>query len=95
MKKILSMLSLVALMGIAATAEALEDAGLETTGMHRDALRRIGVYTGSGGCAQDWTEEQYRFYYEGRQKQCSVYVIPTSTPGTLASEVSMRFGFRG
>ena len=33
--------------------------------------------------------------YEGRQKQCSVYVIPTSTPGTLASEVSMRFGFRG
>ena len=63
--------------------------------MNRDELRRIGVYTGSGGCAQDWTEEQYRFYYEGRQKQCSVYVIPTSTPGTLASEVSMRFGFRG
>ena len=53
------------------------------------------MYTGSGGCAQDWTEEQYRFYYEGRQKQCSVYVIPTSTPGTLASEISMRFGFRG
>ena len=50
------------------------------------------MYTGSGGCAQDWTEEQYRFYYEGRQKQCSVYVIPTSTPGTLASEISMRFG---
>ena len=44
---------------------------------------------------QDWTEEQYRFYYEGRQKQCSVYVIPTSTPGTLSSEISMRFGFRG
>ena len=60
--------------------------------MDRDRLRRIGVYTGSGGCAQDWTEEQYRFYYEGRQKQCSVYVIPTSTPGTLASEISMRFG---
>ena len=24
-----------------------------------------------------------------------MYVIPTSTPGTLASEISMRFGFRG
>jgi 3-oxoacyl-[acyl-carrier-protein] synthase II len=88
-------ISRAALMAIAATAEAVEDAGLEPKAMNRDQLRRIGVYTGSGGCAQDWTEEQYRFYYEGRQKQCSVYVIPTSTPGTLASEVSMRFGFRG
>lgn len=88
-------ISRAALMGIAATSEALEDAGLDTARMNRDQLRRIGVYTGSGGCAQDWTEEQYRFYYEGRQKQCSVYVIPTSTPGTLASEISMRFGLRG
>ena len=88
-------ISRAALMGIAATSEALLDAGLDTKAMNRDQLRRIGVYTGSGGCAQDWTEEQYRFYYEGRQKQCSVYVIPTSTPGTLASEISMRFGLRG
>ena len=28
-------------------------------------------------------------------KQCSVYTIPTGTIGTLASEISMRFGFRG
>src|SRR5207302_8963417 len=40
-------------------------------------------------------EEQYRLYYSGHQKQCSVYTIPTGTIGTLASEVSMRFGFRG
>ncbi len=88
-------ISRAALMGIAASSEALLDAGLDPKAMNRDKLRRIGVYTGSGGCAQDWTEEQYRFYYEGRQKQCSVYVIPTSTPGTLASEISMRFGLRG
>ena len=31
----------------------------------------------------------------GKWRQCSVYVVPTSTIGTLASEVSMRFGFRG
>jgi 3-oxoacyl-[acyl-carrier-protein] synthase II len=88
-------ISRAALLGIAAASEALEDAGLAVERMNRDKLRQIGVYTGSGGCAQDWTEEQYRFYYEGRQKQCSVYVIPTSTPGTLASEISMRFGLRG
>jgi len=53
------------------------------------------VIVGSGGGSQDFTEEQYRLYYTGHQKQCSVYTIPTSTIGTLASEVSMRFGFRG
>jgi 3-oxoacyl-[acyl-carrier-protein] synthase II len=88
-------ISRAALLGIAATDEALSDAGMDTAGMDRDRLRRIGVYVGSGGCAQDWTEEQYRFYYAGQQKQCSVYVIPTSTPGTLASEISMWFGLRG
>ena len=82
-------------LAVAATAEALSDAALDVSRMSRDELRGIGVIVGSGGASQDFTEEQYRLYYEGKQKQCSVYVIPTSTPGTLASEVSMRFGFRG
>jgi 3-oxoacyl-[acyl-carrier-protein] synthase II len=53
------------------------------------------VVVGSGGGSQEFTEEQYRLYHTGQWRQCSVYVVPTSTPGTLASEVSMRFGFRG
>ncbi len=79
----------------AAVDEALADAQLDTAAMDREELRSIGVIAGSGGGSQDFTEEQYRLYYEGKQKQCSVYVIPTSTIGTLASEVSMRFGLRG
>jgi len=79
----------------ASVAEALEDAGLDAGAMSRDELRGIGVIVGSGGGSQDFTEEQYRLYYTGHQKQCSVYTIPTGTIGTLASEVSMRFGFRG
>jgi 3-oxoacyl-[acyl-carrier-protein] synthase II len=79
----------------AAVAEALCDAGVDVRGMTRDQLRGIGVIVGSGGGSQDFTEEQYRLYYAGLLKQCSVYTIPTSTIGTLASEVSMRFGFRG
>src|SRR5215468_6614060 len=82
-------------MAVASVSEALEDAGLEAEAMSRDQLRGIGVIVGSGGGSQDFTEEQYRLYYSGKQKQCSVYTIPTSTIGTLASEVSMRFGFRG
>jgi len=82
-------------MAAASVAEALEDAGLATRSMNREELRGIGVIVGSGGGSQDFTEEQYRLYYTGKQKQCSVYTIPTGTIGTLASEVSMRFGFRG
>lgn len=82
-------------LAIAAAEEALADAGLEPTRLGRDELRRIGVLIGSGGGAGEFAEEQYRLYYTGKQKQCSVYVIPSSTIGTLASEVSMRFGFRG
>src|SRR5579885_3671387 len=76
-------------------AAPLADAQLEPKSMTRDELRGIGVIVGPGGGSQDFTEEQYRLYYTGHQKQCSVYTIPTGTIGTLASEVSMRFGFRG
>jgi 3-oxoacyl-[acyl-carrier-protein] synthase II len=82
-------------LGIAAVREALADAGIDSGSMTRDELREIGVIVGSGGGSQEFTEEQYRLYYTGHQRQCSVYTIPTSTIGTLASEVSMRFGFRG
>ncbi|MDX1979916.1 MAG: beta-ketoacyl-[acyl-carrier-protein] synthase family protein [Bryobacteraceae bacterium] len=82
-------------LAIAATTEALADSGIDTAALSRDQLRKIGVIVGTGGAAQEFTEEQYRLYYTGLQKQCSVYVIPSSTPGTLASEISMRFGFRG
>jgi 3-oxoacyl-[acyl-carrier-protein] synthase II len=82
-------------LAIAAAKEALEDAGLDPSSMHRDELRGIGVMLGSGGGALEFTEEQYRLWHEGNWRQCSVYVVPSSTIGTLASEISMRFGFRG
>jgi 3-oxoacyl-[acyl-carrier-protein] synthase II len=82
-------------LAVASVTEALADAGLNAGAMTRDELRGIGVIVGSGGGSQDFTEEQYRLFYTGHLKQCSVYTIPTSTIGTLASEVSMRFGFRG
>jgi 3-oxoacyl-[acyl-carrier-protein] synthase II len=82
-------------LGCAAAREALEDAGIEPANMTREQLRTIGVIIGSGGGSADFSEQQYRLYYSGLEKQCSVYTIPTSTIGTLASEISMRFGFRG
>ena len=79
----------------AAASEALADAGVEPRTLTRPQLQEIGVLVGSGGGSQEFTEEQYRLYHSGQWRQCSVYVIPTSTIGTLASEISMRFGFRG
>jgi 3-oxoacyl-[acyl-carrier-protein] synthase II len=82
-------------LAIAAVEEAVKSAGIDTAALSRDELRGIGVILGSGGGSQEFTEEQYRLYHTGHWRQCSVYVVPTSTIGTLASEVSMRFGFRG
>ncbi len=82
-------------LGVAAAKESLMDAGIEPEKMSRAEQRSIGVLIGSGGGSQEFTEEQYRLFYSGREKQCSVYSVPTSTIGTLASEISMRFGFRG
>src|ERR1017187_3411449 len=60
----------------ASVAEAVADAGLDVKAMSRDELRGIGVIVGSGGGSMDFTEEQYRLYYAGLIKQCSVYTIP-------------------
>ena len=79
----------------AAAGEALDDAGLSPQAMSLEELRGVAVIVGSGGGSQVFTEEQYRKYFENRVKQVSVYTIPTSTIGTLSSEVSMAFGFRG
>lgn len=50
-------------MAIAASTEALEGAGMDSAylaSMTIDQRREIGVLLGTGGGAQDFTEEQYR-----------------------------------
>ena len=57
--------------------------------------REIGVVLGTGGGAQDFSEENYRLYFQGKAKQASIFSIPSGTMGTMSSEISMRFGLRG
>ena len=80
---------------IAASTEAVADAGLEPKSMTLDEQREIGIILGSGGGAQEFSEEQYRLWHSGQVKQVSLFCIPSGTMGTLSSEVQMRFGFRG
>src|SRR5579871_4215995 len=82
-------------LAVAASDEAIKDAGLNPGAMTMDEKREIGVILGTGGGAQEFSEEQYRLWHSGNIKQVSLFCIPSGTMGTLPSEVSMRFGFRG
>ena len=87
--------SRVAPLLVAAAGEALADAALDTQRLSLEERRGIGVLVGSGGGALEFVERQFSLYYSGRDRRCSVYTIPSATHGTLASEISMRFGLRG
>ncbi len=82
-------------LAIAASTEALKDAGIDPQKLSLHEQREIGVVLGSGGGAQEFSELQYHLYYTGKVKSVSLFTIPSGTMGTMSSEVAMRFGFRG
>jgi 3-oxoacyl-[acyl-carrier-protein] synthase II len=82
-------------LAIAASFEAIQDAGLNPANMTMEEKREIGVILGTGGGAQEFSESQYKLWHTGHIKQVSVFCIPSGTMGTIPSEISMRFGFRG
>jgi 3-oxoacyl-[acyl-carrier-protein] synthase II len=82
-------------MAIAASTEALEDAGIDPTRLSLDERREFGVVLGTGGGAIEFTERMYHLYYTNQTKKASVYAIASGTIGTLSSEISMQFGLRG
>ncbi len=87
--------SRAAALAIAASRQALEDAKLNPELLTVDERRRISVVLGSGGGGLEFTERQYAHWYRGEPKKASVYTIPTSTIGTLSSEISMAFRLHG
>ncbi|HLJ91339.1 MAG TPA: beta-ketoacyl-[acyl-carrier-protein] synthase family protein [Candidatus Angelobacter sp.] len=82
-------------LSIAASSEALTDAGIDPQRLSMEEKREIGVVLGTGGGAQEFSELQYQLYYTGKAKQISLFSVPSGTMGTISSEISMRFGFRG
>src|SRR4029078_10570386 len=80
---------------IAAATEALADSGWEPGTMSMADKRETAVILGTGGGAQEFSEAKYRLWLTGNVKQVSIFTIPSGTMGTMSSEVSMRFGFRG
>src|SRR5438105_5480348 len=80
---------------LAATTEAVTDSGLDFASMSMDDKREIGIILGTGAGAQEISEQMYRLWHSGKEKQVSLFCIPSGTMGTIPSEISMRFGFRG
>jgi 3-oxoacyl-[acyl-carrier-protein] synthase II len=87
--------SRAAALAIVAARQALEDARINPEVLSIEERRRIGVVLGSGGGGLEFTERQYEHWFRRETKKASVYAIPTSTIGTLSSEISMAFRLHG
>lgn len=72
-------------LSLAASAEALADAAIDPAQMSIHEKQQVGVVVGSGGGAQDFSEEQYRLWLTGNLKQVSLFSIPSGTMGTFSS----------
>ncbi|MCV4632861.1 hypothetical protein OFB83_30135, partial [Escherichia coli] len=56
---------------------------------------RFGVVIGTGGGGLAFTEKQFGYWFSGNEKKGSIYTIPSSTHGSLSSEVSMALNLHG
>jgi 3-oxoacyl-[acyl-carrier-protein] synthase II len=82
-------------LALGAAVEAMADAGLDSTAMPIEERRRFAAVIGSGGAGLEFIEKQFRQYYLEDPKGVSLYTIPSATPGSLSSEISMKLALRG
>jgi 3-oxoacyl-[acyl-carrier-protein] synthase II len=82
-------------LAIAAAKEAVLSAGINVEAMGLEERRSWGVILGSGGGTPDFTEEQYRLYFNDQLRKISAYNVSSSTIGTLSSEISLCFDLKG
>ena len=87
-------MSRVVPLSLAASHEALIDADLRHADLLLDERRRFAVVLG-GGVGLEFMERQVRKYYTEDPKGVSLYTIPSGTPGSMSSELSMAYDLRG
>jgi len=80
-------------MAIAASREAMRQAGIEIDPANLAVQRSIGVALGTGGGGLAFVEEQYRQLFTGGQP--SLFSITAGTHGNLSSELSICLQLRG
>ena len=67
-------------MALAASSEALVQAGTDPAKLSLKELREVGVVLGTGGGAQEFSEEMYRLYFAGKsRKQAEIFETALSS----------------
>ena len=77
---------------IAATQEAMEQAGLKVTPENAD---RVGVFIGSGIGGFEIIEREHSNLLQGGPRKMSPFFIPATIVNMAAGQVSIRYGARG
>ncbi len=78
--------------GIAAAAEAIEDAGLEVT---ESNAHTIGVSIGSGIGGLPGIEKGREAYDKGGPRKISPFFVPSNIINMVSGNVSIKWGFKG
>lgn len=78
--------------GIAASVQAIEDAGLEIT---EENARRVGACIGSGIGGLPGIEQAYQSYLDGGPRKVSPFFVPGNIINMVAGNLSIRYGFKG
>jgi len=78
--------------GIAASVEAMNDAGIEVTEAN---AARIGVCIGSGIGGLPGIEKTHETYRKGGARRISPFFVPSNIVNMVAGDVSIKFGLKG
>ena len=82
--------------GLAASQEAVEDAGLPTgEALSPELAERIGCVMGSGIGGLPLIEDTHAEYMQRGPRRITPFFVPASIINMVAGHVSMRFGFKG
>lgn len=78
---------------LAASIEAMRDAGLEE--LPEEMKNRTGVWIGSGVGGIETHEQQFRTFLEKGYRRVSPFFVPMMIPDMASGQVSIHFGARG
>lgn len=78
--------------GIAASIQAMNDAGLEVT---EENAERIGIAIGSGIGGLPGIEKGHAAYMEGGPRKISPFFVPSNIINMIAGNLSIQYGIKG
>ena len=78
--------------GLAASIQAIEDAGIEVTEAN---AKRIGTIIGSGIGGLPGIEKGYQSFLDGGPRRISPFFVPSNIINMVAGNLSIKYGFKG